>query len=29
MLLTQVYIYILPEHIWGKLSADETEQHLP
>ena len=23
MLLTQVYIYILPEHIWGKLSADE------
>ena len=23
MLLTQVYIYILPEHIWGKLSADQ------
>jgi peptide/nickel transport system substrate-binding protein len=23
MLLTQVYIYILPEHIWGELSADE------
>ena len=23
MLLTQVYIYILPEHIWGKLSVDE------
>jgi len=23
MLLTQVYIYILPEHIWGDLSANE------
>ena len=23
MLMTQVYIYILPEHIWGKLSAKE------
>jgi peptide/nickel transport system substrate-binding protein len=23
MLLTQVYIYILPEHVWGRLSADE------
>jgi peptide/nickel transport system substrate-binding protein len=23
MLLTQVYIYILPEHIWGDLSVDE------
>ena len=23
MLLTQVYIYILPEHIWGELSVDE------
>ena len=23
MLLTQVYIYILPEHIWGKLTGDE------
>jgi peptide/nickel transport system substrate-binding protein len=23
MLLTQVYIYILPEHIWGELGADE------
>ena len=23
MLLTQVYIYVLPEHIWGKLSAKE------
>ena len=23
MLLTQVYIYILPEHIWSKLSAKQ------
>jgi len=23
MLLTQVYIYILPEHIWGKLTGDQ------
>ena len=23
MLLTQVYIYVLPEHIWGELSVDE------
>jgi peptide/nickel transport system substrate-binding protein len=23
MLLTQVYIYVLPEHIWGDLSVDE------
>ena len=23
MLLTQVYIYVLPEHIWGKLSANQ------
>jgi peptide/nickel transport system substrate-binding protein len=23
MLTTQVYIYVLPEHIWGKLTADQ------
>ena len=29
MLLTQVYIYILPEHIWGKLERRRDGQHLP